>query len=125
MAAAVLAKDVRKYTLMRNRWKCDTAGMDGLGRWVHRARGLAFIHSIAEELDGELWEHISVSRRDGAMPDWAVTRNVFREVAGQEAIGVIVIPPLSKHVNIAEVAHVWHCLTKDPVPDFTHGGVSI
>ena len=102
-----------------------TGGIDGLGAWQHTARGLAFVHSIAEELDGEIWEHISVSRSDGVMPSWETTRDVFREVAGDQAIGLIVIPAKDKHVDIAEVSHVWHCLTKDPVPDFTRGSQSI
>lgn len=125
LITAIKARDIRKYILHKHGWRLVTPGMDGLGAWMHRPRGLAFIHSIAEELDGELWEHISVSQVDDEMPDWDVTRDVFREVAGDQAIGVIVIPPLDKHVNISEVSHVWHCLTKDPLPDFTHGVQSI
>lgn len=125
LTSAIAAKDLRRYKLHERKWRIVTPGMDGLGVWIHKPRGLAFIHSIAEELDGELWEHISVSREDGEMPDWYDTSSVFREVAGDQAIGVIVIPPKAKHVNIAEVSHVWHCLTKDPVPDFTHGVQSI
>jgi hypothetical protein len=111
--------------LMRHRWKLDTPGADGLGRWVHGARGLGLVHSIAVEGDGELWEHISISRRDGEMPSWEQLRDVFHEVAGPEALGIIVIPPKSEHVNIAEVAHAWRCLTRRPLPDFTKGTGSI
>jgi hypothetical protein len=121
-AAVLLAAEAR---LRRHRWKCDGAGADGLGSWVHRARGLALIHSVALEQDGELWEHVSVVRRDGLMPSWEQTRDVFREVAGDDALGIIVVPPKSEHVDIAEVAHVWRCLTRRPVPDFTHGLRSI
>jgi hypothetical protein len=111
--------------LKRHRWTCDTRGHDGLGRWMHRARGLGMIHSIAIEQDGELWEHVSVSRRDSKMPSWEQVRDVFREVAGDGALGIIVVPPRSEHVDIAEVAHVWRCLSKRPLPDFTHGSGSI
>lgn len=107
--------------LKRHRWTCDTPGMDGLGRWVHKARGLGLVHSVARELDGQVWEHISVSRRDGDLPTWEQMRDVFHEVAGPDALGIIVVPPKSEHVDIAEVAHVWHCLTRRPIPDFTRG----
>jgi hypothetical protein len=72
-----------------------------------------------------MWEHISVSRFDDRMPSWEQVRDTFREVAGDTALGIIVVPPKSEHVNIAEVAHVWHCLSKRPIPDFTRGGRSI
>lgn len=111
--------------LRRHRWKLVTPGADGLGRWLHRARGLGMIHSIAIEQDGELWEHVSVSRSDGAMPGWAQVRDVFHEVCGDDALGVIVVPPKVEHVNIAEVAHIWRCLSRRPLPDFTQGGRSI
>jgi hypothetical protein len=111
--------------LKRNRWKLHTPGADGLGRWTHGARGLGLIHSVALEQDGEIWEHISLSRSDGQMPSWNQLRDVFREIAGDDALGIIVIPPKAEHVDIAEVAHVWRCMSRRPLPDFTHGGRSI
>lgn len=111
--------------LRRARWQLDTPGADGLGRWIHRARGLTLIHSATIEADGELWEHVSVSRSDGELPSWVQLRDVFHEVCGPEALGVIVIPPKAEHVDIAEVAHAWHCVTRRPLPDFTQGSGSI
>lgn len=107
--------------LKRHRWKLVTPGADGLGAWQHNARGLGLIHSIGMEEDGQLWEHVSVSRSDGTMPGWEQVRDVFHEVAGPDALGIIVVPPKSEHVNLAEVAHVWRCLTRRPIPDFTRG----
>jgi hypothetical protein len=83
------------------------------------------IHSLGIEEDGEPWEHISLSRSDGELPSWAQVRDVFHEVAGREALGIIVVPPKSEHVNLAEVAHVFRCLTKRPIPDFTRGQKTI
>lgn len=111
--------------LTRHRWKCAQRGADGLGAWKHGARGLGLIHSVATEQDGELWEHISLSRSDGAMPAWEQVRDVFREVCGPDALGIIVVPPKSEHVDLAEVAHVWRCLSRRPIPDFTRGSRSI
>jgi len=76
---------------------------------------------VAVEQDHQVWEHLSLSRDDGAMPSWEQVRDVFREVCGPDALGIIVVPPKSEHVDIAEVAHVWRCLTRRPIPDFTHG----
>jgi hypothetical protein len=122
MPGSLVAAEAR---LKRHRWKQHTLGMDGLGRWTHGPRRLRMVHSIAIEQDGELWEHVSVSRDDGTMPSWEQTRDVFREVAGDAALGIIVVPPKAEHVDIAEVAHVWHCLSRRPIPDFARGGGSI
>jgi hypothetical protein len=111
--------------LKRHRWEQVSRGGDGLGSWQHRARKLGLIHSIGVEQDGELWEHISISRADGILPSWEQVRDTFHEVAGPEALGIIVVPPKSEHVNLAEVAHVWRCLSKRPIPDFTRGSGSI
>ncbi|MCI4361283.1 MAG: hypothetical protein L3J91_06220 [Thermoplasmata archaeon] len=111
--------------LRRNHWKQVTPGLDGLGSWLHRARGLGLIHSIAVERDGELWEHVSLSRQDDRMPTWEQVRDTFREVCGDDALGVVVVPPKAEHVDLAEVAHVWRCLTRRPLPDFSRGGRSI
>jgi hypothetical protein len=111
--------------LTRHRWKRIKRGLDGLGAWVHRARALGMIHSVAFEDDGQIWEHVSLSRDDGKMPTWEQVRDVFHEVCGPEALGIIVVPPKSEHVNIGEVAHVWRCLSTRPIPDFTQGSGSI
>ena len=111
--------------LLRHRWRQVHRGFDGLGSWKHGARGLGLIHSIAREEDGQLWEHVSVSRADDRMPSWEQLRDTFREVCGPEALGIVVIPPRGEHVDIAEVAHVWRCLTRRPLPDFTRGLRSI
>jgi hypothetical protein len=115
----------RERVLAHRRWKQVQQGADGMGAWLHGPRRLRVIHSIADELDGQVWEHISVSRLDGAMPTWEQTRDVFWEFAGDDAVGVIVIAPRARHVNLAEIAHVWRCLTRRTTPDFTQGTGSI
>jgi hypothetical protein len=80
---------------------------------------------MSREEDGEIWHHVSVSRDDDVMPTWAQLRDAFRDVCGPEALGVVVVPPKSEHVDLAEVAHVWSCETARPLPDFTHGSGSI
>lgn len=110
--------------LLLNGWVLHIEGMDGLGVYDHPKNGLRLIHSIAEELDGEAWAHTSFSRSDRKLPTWGQTRDLYRLIYPDLA-GVVVIPPESTHVNIAEVMHVWTCLTRPTVPDFTSGTGSI
>lgn len=106
--------------LLAARWVVRFAGDDGLGCWDYPRKGLRLIHSIARERDGDIWAHVSVSRRDRVMPTWEQTRDVYRLVY-PNVFGVIVIPPGDLHVNFAEVAHVWADLSRPAVPDFTRG----
>lgn len=121
----LLARVADLPRLGRLGWVQRVNGADGLGLLDHPKRGLRVIHSICREADGEVWAHVSISRRDRKMPTWETTRDVFREVAGDDLVGVIVVPPADEHVNKAEVAHVWACLTRRPLPDFTRGTGSI
>jgi hypothetical protein len=54
------------------------------------------------------------------MPTWGQARDVWR-LLYPTVLGVIVIPPEDRHINLAEVAHVWGNLDRPAVPDFTHG----
>jgi len=106
-------------------WEQIVEGGDGLGCWDH-PKGLRLIESSAVEEDGHVWSHLSVSRKDHWMPTWEQLRDVFRLVH-PHLYGYVVIAPPDRHVNIAEVAHVWACLdsTVPPLPDFTRGGLTI
>lgn len=105
-------------------WVLRLENLDGLGMWDHVRWGLRIVHSVARELDGHAWAHVSVSTREGTMPGWLETRNAGW-VMYPERPGLIVVAPRGTHVSLAEVAHVWYCLTADPVPDFSHGIGSI
>lgn len=105
-------------------WTLRQENLDGLGIWDHRRWGLRIIHSVARELDGQAWAHVSVSTREGTMPTWLEARNAGWLMYPDRA-GLIVVAPADTHVNLGEVAHVWYCLTAAPVPDFSHGIGSI
>jgi|HubBroStandDraft_6_1064221.scaffolds.fasta_scaffold00062_96 hypothetical protein len=106
-------------------WVLRQQNLDGLGMWDHRRWGLRILHSVARELDGHAWAHVSVSAREGTMPTWLETRNAGWVMYPDRA-GVIVVAPVSSHVGLAEVAHVWYKLTGAPaVPDFSNGIGSI
>ena len=105
-------------------WVQRVDAVDGLGCWDRPKNGLRLIHSLAREEDGNIWAHVSLSRRDRRMPSWEETADVWRLVY-PDVYGVIVVAPESHHVNIAEVAHVWGNLSSQTVPDFTRGVGSI
>lgn len=108
--------------LAHNGWKQVDQNLDGLGTWDHRERGLRMIHSIAREEDDQVWAHVSVSHPGGmrVMPSWFETRDTG-QLLYPDRFGIIVVAPPSRHVNLAEVAHVWYCLTGASCPDFSHG----
>jgi hypothetical protein len=103
---------------------CRRPGADGLGLWVNRKHGLRLIHSEDVEEDHQLWGHVSLSRQDRAFPTWLQVRDANWLIYPDRA-GVVVVAPMTTHVNLAEVAHVWTCLTADTVPDFTRGTAMI
>src|SRR6266566_3609913 len=55
-------------------WKLREPNLDGLGVWDHRRWRLRLIHSIARELDGQVWAHVSVSNPENTMPHWYQVR---------------------------------------------------
>lgn len=95
---------------------------DGLGMWDAGNRRL--LHSVAREDDGQVWAHVSVSHRDDTMPDWYEVQRAGR-LLYPSLYGIIVVAPETMHVNIANVAHAWYCLTMQVLPDFTGGTGSI
>lgn len=120
-----LAKRDLLPPLLRSGWSWRFEGEDGIGCLdLVRNPQLRLIHTIAREDDGEVWAHVSLSRRDRVMPTWEQTRDAWWLLYGATP-GVIVVAPRDEHVNRAEVAHVWGCLTRRTVPDFTHGTGSI
>jgi hypothetical protein len=92
----------------------------GAGMWDHRS-GHRVIHDIGRYDDGNLWGHTSVSRRDGKLPDWYALNGAHR-LLYPDLKGMQLAVPEGEHVNIAEVAHMWTCLTGDVLPDFGRFG---
>jgi len=108
------------YRLQATGWVQRQKAEDGLGCWDLPAEGLRLIHSIARELDGDVWAHVSLSHHDGTLPNWMELSLIWRLLYPQ-IVAVQVIAPESSHVNIAEVAHAWGNLSRPAVPDFSHG----
>lgn len=114
-----LAEPIARRLIIKN-WRQVYRADDGLGCWDQPTLGQRVIHSIARELDGDVWAHVSLSRRTGRMPTWTEVRDIWR-LFYPDVAGVVVIPAASNHVSIAEVAHIWGNLNRPAVPDFSHG----
>lgn len=104
-------------SLERDGWLQRIEGADGLGCWDHPRRNTRLIHSIAREGDGEVWAHLSVSRRDRTLPTWEQVRDV-KQLLYPDLVGLIVLAPVVEHYSFAEVHHVWVCLSRRPTPAF-------
>ena len=86
--------------------------------------GLRVITSVARELDGKVWTHVSVSRPN-TNPSWCDLMFVRDQLIGDRE-GYQVFPTSDKHVNIHPYClHMWFCEEGPVLPDFTHGGNSI
>jgi hypothetical protein len=110
----------QRRALVNAGWKHREPNRDGIGMWDHRARRHRLIHSVARADDGQVWAHVSLSNSSNTMPDWYAVRNLgWLLYPGR--FGIIVIAPEARHVNIANVAHAWFCLTAKSCPDFSYG----
>jgi len=104
--------------LRRAGWVRAAQGNDGAGWHAHPAQGLKLIHSVNREGDGNLWGHFSMSLYgEGRLPTWYELRDA-QWLLYPEHAGVQVVAPPEKHYSIAEVLHVWTCLTADVLPAF-------
>lgn len=104
-------------------WNLVERSSDGAS--YRHSNGLAAILTVANELDGKRWIHLSVSRAT-RLPSWDDLVSVRDAFLGPEALCVQVLAPKSRHVNIHPFClHLWRCLDSDPVPDFARGGRSI
>lgn len=90
-----------------------------------RPDGLRVIASLAKELDGKTWLHVSCSRK-ARLPSYQDMCEVKRIFIGEEREAYQVFAPKSKHVNIMPFClHLWCRLDGPALPDFTQGGDTI
>jgi hypothetical protein len=103
-------------------WRLASEGEDGQA-WAHVDGLRSLIWSVARELDGRLWLHVSVGHRD-RLPRWSELVEAKEWIAGGDSYAYQVIPPRSRYVNQnPNVLHVWSPLEgESPLPDFTRGG---
>jgi hypothetical protein len=103
-----------------------TAGLDrDYARAYVKHQRVKVLISCARYQDGKRWLHVSVSRANKETPNWECMSEVKDLFIGAERTALQVMPPRSKHVNIANVLHLWCPLDGDVTPDFTAGGQTI
>lgn len=109
-------------------WRLVADGGDGQ-RLVDDGRQLSLIWSIATELDGQRWLHVSIAspRR---MPTWDELVEVKEALIGTDREAYQVLPPRSRWVNIhPNCLHLFALAEGDGdravLPDFTHGGATL
>lgn len=108
-------------------WELVDAGPDG---WCcdNPRRGLRVIGSHGHVYpDGRRWFHLSLSRRDRAMPTFDQLPEAKRLFIGSGRKAVQVFPPDDEWYtvpgrNMPEVLHLFASLDDDPLPDFRIGG---
>lgn len=90
------------------------------GAAYRSADGLVVIISKAIEQDGKEWTHLSFSRKN-RMPNYQDMILVKAVFLGPDREAIMVLPRMSKHVNIHKFClHLFS--TEDmPLPDFTQG----
>ena len=86
--------------------------------------GLSIIVSVSQEDDGENWAHLSMSYRT-YLPSYDTMVRMKRVFLGDDLKAVQVFPRQDEYVNIFNVLHLWACLGRDMLPDFTRGGRTI
>ena len=73
------------------------------------------------EYEGEKWLHVSCSRKD-KFPKWKELKEVKELFIGKDRRAVQVFPKKSEYVNIhPNCLHLWCCLERDTIPDFSMG----
>lgn len=102
-------------------WRHVVDSYFGAGGWVHQRSRMKLIHSISREPDGNIWSHMSLSLPNDQLPGWPALRDTHR-LLYPDLVGVQVVAPEDNHVNLAEVAHIWTCLTSSVIPDFGQYG---
>ncbi|MGV1029630.1 MAG: DUF7694 domain-containing protein [Dermatophilaceae bacterium] len=119
MATLILGTAAIQQSLGRQ-WRLARNGEDGQA-WVNAQRGLSLIWSVAVELDGRPWLHLSMSGRT-RLPTWAELVEGKEAIAGPDVDAYQIIPRRANYVNLNEyVLHLFVCLEGQPLPDFSHG----
>jgi len=105
-------------------WEIVDYKCDGF-MYRNKKKGLLVIVSISKENDGLYWVHVSFSRKS-RMPSYFDITLVKKLFIGEDKKAIMVFPSKKEHVNFHEYClHLFHCIEKDVLPDFTKGTESL
>jgi len=103
-------------------WRAVQEAMDGRG--YINAWGLSVIVGFDKEQDGYIWAHFSIAHKK-RLPTWDEFRDAKYIFLG-DLKAVLVLPAKKDYVNInPHVLHLFACIGRDPLPDFTRGSGSL
>ena len=90
--------------------------------FVNYNEGQTVILSWCVEEDYKMWMHFSMACT-ARVPYWEELVKAKEIFLGVESKAIMVIPPRSEYVNLNKrVLHLFYCLDRDVLPDFTRGG---
>lgn len=92
--------------------------------FIHGIRGISLIVTVEDHDDGRKWVHISIAKPPHIIgsPGWDDLVLARNAIVGPNAKAIQVLPPVEEHVNFhPKCFHIFHCLSEDPLPDFTRG----
>lgn len=77
---------------------------------------------VTDEIhDGQLWQHVSISRKN-RLPTWQDIRRVKDLMIGADEKAIMVLPKQAEYVNAHPYCmHLFCNRFNDPLPDFTRG----
>ena len=100
-------------------WAFDQVHYSGFV-YEHTLTPQRVIISPAPTPDGLAWIHFSLSCR-GRIPSWEELKAAKEHFLG-DVHAYQVLPPKAEYVNIhPHVLHLWHCIDKNPFPDWGDG----
>lgn len=103
-------------------WRLIEEKLDGIAA---AKDNLGVIASESTEQDGLRWLHVSFSRAH-KYPSWNDFKTIREAWIPRDKTAIQVFPPMDKYVNIMSYCfHLWVCLDKELLPDFTHGNGTI
>lgn len=83
---------------------------------------LIVVQTFCLEKDGQLWQHVSVSRK-GEVPSYDDMCFAKKYFIGPDKLALELHVPEDEHVNVhPNTLHLWHCMESRPTPDFRKFG---
>lgn len=117
-------------TVLPVEWKKTEDMLDGAVYQATNGRMVILsgqIYRLTPMSPKERWLHLSVSAGYGEkIPSWRDLVQAKELFLGTDSRAIQVIPPRSEYVNInPSVLHLWVCVDRELLPDFTQGSGSL
>ena len=91
-------------------WRIAERRADGMLWQRLIGEKITVIESIAIELDGKRWLHVSVAKPNKKTPSYDDVQLLRKLFIGEEMESYMIFPPKQRYVNINPVLHLFACL---------------